>query len=164
MSEADLLAKYGAGQDGCSGCSMRGFCRDGKPILVPSDPENHWQPSLEKYRHHPGEAVVPSSAELFEKAKEELKRATEILGNRKEEPSLTVGDLSYVTKRKREGKNAAAEIANRQRGLTVGDLYQGPAVRQPTTSPSQDIAASIIQKHRKKMDEERRIRDLTLNL
>ena len=149
MSEADL-AKCAAGRDGCSGCSMRGFCRDGKPIVVPSEPENHWQPSLEKYRHHPGEAVVPSSAELFEKAKEELKRASEILGKRREEPRLTVGDLSYVTKRKREGRDAAAEFENRRKGLTVGDLYQGPAVRQPTTSPSQDIAASIIQKHRKK--------------
>jgi len=149
LSEADL-AKCAAAQDGCSGCSVRGFCRDGKPILVPSGPENIWGPSLEKYRHHPGEAVVPSSAELFEKAKEELKRATEILGNRREEPRLTVGDLSYVTKRKREGKDAALEFENRRKGLTVGDLYQGPAVRQPTTSTSQDIAASIIQKHRKK--------------
>jgi len=149
MNDADL-EKYKAAQDVCSGCSMRGFCRDGKPIVVPSGPENIWGPSLEKYRHHPGEAVVPSSAELFEKAKEELKRASEILGKRREEPRLTVGDLSYVTKRKREGRDAAAEFANRRKGLTVGDLYQGPAVRQPTTSTSQDIAASIIQKHRKK--------------
>jgi hypothetical protein len=150
---------------------MRGFCRDGKPIVVSSDPENHWQPSLEKYRHHPGEAWVPSIAE----AKEEMKRFAEI--RRPEKIKLTVGSLYVETQGKRKKQDWLSALEGKQKGLTVGDLsglhrdkrgsdelYQGPAIPQPTTSPSQDIAAKMIQKCRKKNVELRRIRDLIFNL
>jgi len=74
---------------------------------------------------------------------------------------LSVGDLSYVTAEKDSVESELQRAKAERDGLSVGDLFHGRRCSpQPNMSESQELAAKQIQRHRKKVDERRRIGEL----
>ena len=98
---------------------------------------------------------------------EVLRKSSELLTGMKEKPvvKLTVGDLSVVSKKEKERKQAWSEKrVNREDGLTVGDLSVVPKtgslqelfvgkVTRSSTSPSQERLMAMQRKQRKKAED-----------
>ena len=98
---------------------------------------------------------------------EVLRKSSELLTGMKEKPvvKLTVGDLSVVSKKEKEQKQAWSEKrVNREDGLTVGDLSVVPKtgslqelfvgkVTRSSTSPSQERLMAMQRKQRKKAED-----------
>ena len=68
----------------------------------------------------------------------------------KEPLELTVGDLSVVSKEKRKRDAMHPRADAQKRGLTVGSLYEGPEIPQPSVSESQALTMEMQAKFREK--------------
>jgi hypothetical protein len=73
---------------------------------------------------------------------------------------LTVDDLSIVTaeKKKRDARHPRGD--SRERGLSVGSLYEGPEVPKSAVNPSQEVLMEMQRKQREKREEVSRMKAL----
>lgn len=84
-----------------------------------------------------------------------------IAAYRLKEPNLlTVGDLSLDKRRRDEREKRHPRMNAQQDGLTVGSLYESPAIPRPFESGSQRALREMQQKQTQKLSEVRKIKKI----
>ena len=147
----------GPGPRKCWCCGLEWILEEGQPDVCPRC-------------GHPNvitEAPPLDNVKYIWKTRDALARSEEVLEKSRRilaesEPvqrPLTVGDLSVASKRKRELEARVDARQSQERGLTVGDLYEGPEIPKPSSTESQRLAADMMEAHQKKIREIQRVKE-----